>query len=127
MLIYLPNIPVLYENISRYWSHHLLTITVSSALPSCILPTFLWYSKDKPIYFKHFSNNYVIQLFYDTGNTKEWVKLKHEFNLNNNLYFNWMQLIHLIPQKWKNIINNRIPEDLRYLSQHLKNVIFYLV
>ena len=127
MLIYLPNIPVLYENISRYWSHHLLTITVSSALPSCILPTFLWYSKDKPIYFKHFSNNYVIQLFYDTGNTKEWLKLKHEFNLNNNLYFNWMQLIHLIPQKWKNIINNRIPEDLRYLNQHLKNVIFYLV
>ena len=37
---------------------------------------------------------------------KEWVKLKQEFNLNNNLYFNSMQLIHWIPQKWKNIIKN---------------------
>ena len=109
----LTSFPVLYENIFCYWSQH---FTVSSEFPSCILPTFLWYSKDilisnKPIYCKHFSNNYVTQLFYDTGNTKEWVKLKHEFNLNNNLYFNWMQLIHSIPQKLKNIIkNNRIPE-----------------
>ena len=48
----------------------------------------------------------VTQLFYDTGNAKEWVKLKHEFNLNNNLYFYWIQLVHLIPQKWKNISRN---------------------
>ena len=78
-------------------------------LPSCILSTFLWYNKDilisnKPIYLKHFSNNnlnYTTQLFDDTLNRKEWVKLKHELNLNNNLYFNWMQLIHSIPQKWE--------------------------
>ena len=71
-------------------------------LPSCILSSFLWYNKDilisrKPIYFKHFSNNnlnYVTQPFDDTGTTKEWMKLKHKFNLNNNLYFKWMQLIH---------------------------------
>ena len=132
MLIYLP-VFLYYMKIffDIFWSQH---YTVSSELPSCILPTFLWYSKDKPIYFKHFSNNYDIQLFYDMGNTKEWVnffftkKLKHEFNLNNNLYFNWMQLIHSIPQKWKNVIkNNRIPENQRYLNHHLKNVIFYLV
>ena len=57
---------------------------------------------NKPIFLKHFPNinlNYVTQLFNDTENTKEWVKLKHEFNLNNNLYFNWMQLAHSIPQK----------------------------
>ena len=61
---------------------------------------FFWYNKDnlisnKPICFKHFSNNnlnYVTQLFCDMGNKKEWVKLKHEFNLENNLYFNWMRL-----------------------------------
>ena len=61
------------------------------------------------MYFKHFSDNnlnYVTQLFDDSGNTKEWVKLKHEFNLNNNLYFNWMQLIHSVPPKWKNTIKN---------------------
>ena len=63
--------------------------------------------------------NYVTQLLCDTGKTKEWVKLKHEFNLNNNLYFNWIQLILLIPQKWKNIIkNNRISENF-FLNHHL--------
>ena len=45
--------------------------------------------------------------------TQEGGKLKHKFNLNNNLYFNWIQLIHSIPQKWKNIIkNNRISANL---------------
>ena len=101
----LTSFPVFYKNIFRYWSQH---FTVSPDLPSCILSSFLWYNKDilisnKPIYFKHFSNNnlnYVTQLFDDTGNTKEWMKLKHEFNLNNNLYFKWMQLIHSIPLKY---------------------------
>ena len=95
---------VFHKNIFCYWSQH---FTVFPDLPFCILSSFLWYSKDilisnKPIYFKHISNNnlnYVTQLFDDTGNTKEWMKLKHEFNLNNNLYFKWMQLIHSIPQK----------------------------
>ena len=78
---------------------------------------------NKLIYSKHFSNNnlnYVTELFDDTGNTEEWMKLKHEFNLNNNLYFKWMQLIHSIPQKWKNTIkNNRISENLFFLNHHL--------
>ena len=121
----LTSFPVFYKNIFCYWSQH---FTVSLDLPSCILSSFLWYDKDilisnKPIYFKHFSNNnlnYVTQLFSDTGNTKEWMKLKHEFNLNNNLYFKWMQLIHSIPQKWKNTINNnRISENLLFLNHHL--------
>ena len=71
----LTSFPVFYKNIFRYWSQH---FTVSPDLPSCILSSFLWYNKDilisnKPIYFKHFSNNnlnYVTQLFDDTGNTK---------------------------------------------------------
>ena len=100
--------------------------TISTDLPSCILSSFLWYNKDisnKPIYFKHFSNNnlnYVTQPFDDTGNTKEWMRLKHKFNLNNNFYFKWMQLINSIPQKWKNTIkNNRISENLLFLNHHL--------
>ena len=55
----LTSFPVFYKNIFRYWSQH---FTVSPELPSCILSTFLWYNKDilisnKPIYFKHFSDN----------------------------------------------------------------------
>ena len=127
----LTSFPVFYKNIFCYWSQH---FTVSVDLPSCILSSFLWYDKDilisnKPIYFKHFSNNnlnYVTQLFDDTGNTKEWMKLKHEFNLNNNLYFKWMQLIHSIPQKWKNAIkNNRISENLLFWTTIWQNIKFY--
>ena len=48
------------------------------------------------------------------------VKLKHQFNLNNNLYFNWMQLIHSLPQKRKNAFeNNRISENFLFLNHHL--------
>ena len=46
-------------------------------------------------------------------NTKEWIKLKHKFNSNNNLYLKWMQLIQSIYQRWKNTTkNNRISENL---------------
>ena len=112
---------VFYKNIFSYWSKH---FTFSPELPSCILSTCLCYNKDtlisnKPIYFKHFLNNnlnYVTQLFDDTGNTKEWIQLKHEFNS----CFKWMQLIHLTPQKWKNTIkNNRISLNLLFLNHHL--------
>ena len=40
-----------------------------------------------------------LNCFITRGIKKEWVKLKHEHNLDNNLYFKWMQLIHPIPQK----------------------------
>ena len=91
----LNSFPAFYKNIFGYWSQH---FTVSPEFCSCISSTFLRHKKDilisnKPIYFKHFPNNNL---------TKEWVKLKHKFNLNNNLYFNRKHLIHLIPQKWKN-------------------------
>ena len=80
----LTSFPVFCKNIFRYWFfatflHQHFTV---SDLPSCILSSFLWYNKDilisnKPIYFKHFSNNnlnYVTQLFDDTENTKEGMK-----------------------------------------------------
>ena len=55
-----------------------------------------------------------------TWKIQELLKLKHEFNLNNNLHFRWMQLIHSIPQKWKiTIKNNKISENLLFLNHHL--------
>ena len=128
ILNYLPVFLYFIKNVFRYWNQQ---FTVAPELPSCILSTFVWYNKDivitnKPIYFKQYSNNnlnYVNQLFDDRANTKEWIKLKHEFNLNNNLYFKCMQLIHSIPRKWRNTIkNNRISEKLLFLN----HVIFYL-
>ena len=34
---------------------------------------------------------------------KNWNTLKHEYDLQNNLYFQWMQ-ISAMPSNWKNII-----------------------
>ena len=41
---------------------------------------------------------------------KDWNTLQHDYGLQNNLYFQWMQLISAIPSNWKNVIeqNNYI-------------------
>ena len=35
---------------------------------------------------------------------KSWNDLKIEYNLTNETYFQWLQLQHAIPHKWKTII-----------------------
>ena len=35
---------------------------------------------------------------------KPWDDLKIEYNLTNETYFQWLQLKHAIPYKWKTII-----------------------
>ena len=42
-----------------------------------------------------------MQLFDEDGNTKEWQRLKIEFDLENRVYFSWRQLIHALPDHWK--------------------------
>ena len=112
----LTSFPAFHESIFCYWSP---TLCCSSRAPFLLRSLFLRYSKNilisnKLIHFKHFSffnPDYVTQLFYNTGSKKEWVKLKHELNLNNNLYFNWMQLIYPIPQNRKKV---RISKNLLF-------------
>ena len=45
-----------------------------------------------------------MQLVCRNGVFKDWNTLKCEYDLQNNLYFQWMQLISAIPSNWKNII-----------------------
>ena len=47
-----------------------------------------------------------MQLVDRNGVFKNWNTLKHEYDLQNNLYFQWMQLISAIPSNWKNIKQN---------------------
>ena len=51
-----------------------------------------------------------MQLVDRNGVFKNWNTLKHDYDLQNNLYFQWMQLISAIPSYWENIIkqNNDI-------------------
>ena len=89
-------------------------------IPSCILSQYLWYNAniqiDKTsIHFSRFSEkniNYVSQLFNNNGLIKKWHKLKEEYNLHQNSYFQWVQLIDSIPEKWKFIIKKTMKLQL---------------
>ena len=48
--------------------------------------------------------NYASQLFTDNGSIKQWHEFKREHNPHESFYFQWLQLIDSIPQRWKIII-----------------------
>ena len=47
--------------------------------------------------------------------------MTHEFKINKNLYFKWIQLVHAIPNHWKKkLTENKInSQNLSYLNHHL--------
>ena len=109
--------PSFYRKIFLYWKKHLIMMT---EIPSCILSQYLWYNAniqiDKTsIHFSRFSEkniNYVSQLFNNNGSIKKWHKFKREYNLHQNSYFQWVQLIDCIPEKWKFIIKKTMKLQL---------------
>ena len=94
-------------------------------VPSCILSQYLWYNRsiqvdNSSVYFLKFSEeniNYVSQLFSDNGSIKQWHEFKREHNLHESFYFQWLQSIDSIPQRW-NIIIKETTEMLSILSFH---------
>ena len=86
------------REIILYWKKHLAMMT---GISSCILSQHLWYNAniqvDKlSIHFSRFSkknNNYVSQLFNNSGSIKKWHKFNREYDLHQNSYFQWVQLI----------------------------------
>ena len=90
---------------------------------------YLWYNRsvqvDIPsVYFLKFSEkniNYVFQLFSGNGSIKQWHEFKREHNLHECFYFQWLQLIDSIPQRWKTIIkeNYENPTNLIIHDHHL--------
>ena len=53
---------------------------------------------------------------------KGWHRLKQEYHLNNNSYFQWLQLINSILEKWKLTIN-QISSDAKNLIIHGQHLI----
>ena len=70
---------------------------------------FLWYNiyiqiDEGDVHLSRFSQNnlkFVPQLLNTNGSIKAWHLLKQEYHLNNNSYFQWLQLINSIPEKVK--------------------------
>ena len=91
------------------WSKHLSSPTT---LPSTVACQFIWFNKhiqtdNKSIYLYNFLNrnlNFVGQLFDTDGKLKSWDCVKHQIFLKNNKQFQYRQIIHALPQHWKETI-----------------------
>ena len=59
-----------------------------------------------------------MQLVDTNGVFKDWNTLKHEYDLQNNLYFHWMQLLSAIPSNWKNIIKQNNDSNTFTTTKH---------
>ena len=72
----------------------------------------LWYKENiyvdkNSVYLVRFSEkkiNYVSQLLRPDGSIKKWHERKTEHKLQENSYFQWLQLLSAIPEGWKFII-----------------------
>ena len=66
---------------------------VNPCVPSCILNQVLWFNKFiqiKPVFYKKFSLNninFLMQLVDRNGFFKNWHTVEHEYDLQNNFYF----------------------------------------
>ena len=104
-------------------------------VPSCISSQYLWYNRsiqvdNSSVYFLKFSKkdiNYVSQLFSDNESIKQWQEFKREHNLHESFYFQWLELIDSIPQRWKIIIEENYENAINLIihDHHLvKDPIF---
>ena len=92
--------------------------------PSCILSRFLWYNTYTQIdegdlnlsRFSQNNSNFISQLIDTNAKVKTWHLLKQEYHLNNNNYFQWLQSINSITEKWKLTIKQ---------SSNAKNLIIH--
>ena len=115
--------PEFYKQILINWS----TCFVSnSEVPSSNQLNFLWYNKhllidNRPVYLQSFADkdfDFLDNLLDGSGIFKSWNEIKAEFNLADNLYFSWLQLINSIPLNWQNTITNNCSSTNLLLPKH---------
>ena len=98
--------PSFYKEIFLNWKTF---FSKTPETPSSILSQVLWYNiyiqiDEGDVYLSRFSQNnlnVISQLFNTNCLIKAWHLLKQEYHLNNNSYFQWLQLINSVPEKWK--------------------------
>ena len=121
------NIPSFYKEILKDWRQFFSSFTV---IPSCILSQHLWYNRfikvdNLGICFSKFAArnvNNVIDLFASNGKIKTWSLLKNEFDLSNDMYFQWMQIINAIPKQWKEKLLEQTsgnPNNIVFKEHHI--------
>ena len=65
--------------------------------------------------------NFVNDLIKLNGKFKTWEQIIHEFKIDKNLYFKWVQLVHEIPNHWKRkLTESKInSQNVSCLNYHL--------
>ena len=95
---------------------------MTTELPSFIFSQYLWYKRtiqvnNAPVYFIKFSKKISIMFcnFSDNGSIKQWNELNKEHNLRESFYFQWLQLIDSLPQRWKIIITENYTDAINLI------------
>ena len=122
-MILLNVFPLFYKSV---FLNRKIFVYVNPCVLSCILNQVLRFNKfiqinRKPDFYKkfYFNNiNFLVQLVDRNSVFKDWNTLRHEYNLQNNLYFQWMQLISAILSTWKNIIKQNNDINMFMTTQH---------
>ena len=104
-----------------------VNVSLPATLPSTVACQFIWYNKhiqigNKSIYLYNFSNrnlNFVGQFLDTDEKLKSWECLKHQFLLKNNMQFQYRQIIHALPQHWK--------ETMKHFAGNLNNLYHHLI
>ena len=111
-----------YRQMVISWSQYLSS---SHEAPSQVLSQFLWCNnyikiEDDVIHFEKLSNkniNFLPKLF-ENGRIIWWINLKDKYELMNDMFFQWAQLKHAIPTRWKTLISNYSDIDEENLCQN---------
>ena len=99
------------------------------SLPSTIVSQYLWFNifikiDSKVVFYKKFLGKkkkfFLNDLIKENGKFRTWEQIIHEFKIDKNLYFKWIQLVHAIPNHWKiKLTENKIySQNMFYLNHH---------
>ena len=111
----LRSFPIFYRDVFALWRN----CSTRPITPASILNQRIWHNDfikigNSPVIFRDFARanlNFVFQLFNHDGSIKTWDQVKTEFNLQNRLYFRYTQLVHALPQGWRQAVLP-IPDDI---------------
>ena len=59
-----------------------------------------------------------MQLVDRNGVFKYWNTLKHDYDLQNNLHFQWMHLISAVTSTWENLIKQNNDVNTYTITEH---------
>ena len=99
------------------------------SVTSTIVSQHLWFNSfikidNKFVCYKRFLEknlNFVNDLIKLNRKFKTWGQIIHEFKIDKNLYFKWVQLVHATPNHWKRkLTGNKISsQNISSLNHHL--------